>query len=109
MKALETFILNELSLECLQKFGEKGRPATVLPLLTAKCPATSGPQGPHALKSQSWMQQKSWQHAKNICYTTASSTTGWTSQQIINNERNQQFKALILHQMKIKSNYLKQH
>ena len=78
-KLLETFILFELSLEFLQKISERGRPATVLPSLSQKDPATTGPQGPRALQGSAWMTQKSWQNAKNICYTTASSTTGWTS------------------------------
>jgi len=61
--------------EFLQKISERGRPATVLPSLSQKDPATTGPQGPRALQGSAWMTQKSWQNAKNICYTTASSTT----------------------------------
>jgi len=61
--------------ECLQKFSEKGRPANVPPSLTPNSPATSGPQGPLRLQGSAWMTQKSWQNAKNVRYTTASSTT----------------------------------
>ena len=65
------------------------------PSLTPNSPATSGPQGPLRLQGSAWMTQKSWQNAKNVRYTTASSTTGWTSQKSLIMSQTQ-------HQMKVK-------